>query len=188
MRKCAKISPYMRRPLVTYDFATVPFWISLHMRKILFYFLSVYFDLAFAFFDNAWCRCTVKIVMSDSRHHSWNPGMSLIKLFWVGKASTLGGSRFRSGRGVPESLEIHQVFPSRKSLNSDITGLPAVDRDHSLIFLTVYQQSFMLLFMYIFPVFPCLKWDDIRGHPEVLPHPFPVLRSDNLRTKISRFS
>jgi hypothetical protein len=25
-----------------YDFATTPFWISLYMRKILFYFLSVY--------------------------------------------------------------------------------------------------------------------------------------------------
>ncbi len=41
MRKCANISPYMRRPLVIYDFATAPFWISLYMRKILFYFLSV---------------------------------------------------------------------------------------------------------------------------------------------------
>ncbi len=37
MRKCTN----MRRPLVTYDFATAPFWISLHMRKILFSFLSV---------------------------------------------------------------------------------------------------------------------------------------------------
>jgi hypothetical protein len=30
MRKCANISPYMRRPLVIYDFATAPFWISLY--------------------------------------------------------------------------------------------------------------------------------------------------------------
>jgi hypothetical protein len=37
----ANISPYMRRPLVKYDFATAP-GISLYMRKILFYFLSVY--------------------------------------------------------------------------------------------------------------------------------------------------
>jgi hypothetical protein len=29
-----------RRPLVIYDFATAPFWISLYMRKILFSFLS----------------------------------------------------------------------------------------------------------------------------------------------------
>ena len=41
IRKCANISPYMRRPLVTYDFATAPFWISLYMRKIWFSFLSV---------------------------------------------------------------------------------------------------------------------------------------------------
>ncbi len=39
MRKCANISPYMRRPLVIYDFATAPFWISLYMRKIWFSFL-----------------------------------------------------------------------------------------------------------------------------------------------------
>jgi hypothetical protein len=28
MRKCANISPYMRRSLVIYNFATAPFWIS----------------------------------------------------------------------------------------------------------------------------------------------------------------
>ncbi len=33
---------YMRRPLVMYDFAPDPIWISLYMRKILFSFLSVY--------------------------------------------------------------------------------------------------------------------------------------------------
>ncbi len=32
---------FMRRPLVIYDFATAPFWISLNMIKILFSFLSV---------------------------------------------------------------------------------------------------------------------------------------------------
>ena len=32
----------MRRPLVIYDFATAPFWISLYMRNIFFSFLSVY--------------------------------------------------------------------------------------------------------------------------------------------------
>jgi hypothetical protein len=42
MRKSSSISPYMRRPLAIYDFATAPFWISLYMRKILFSFLSVY--------------------------------------------------------------------------------------------------------------------------------------------------
>jgi hypothetical protein len=45
MIKYANISPYMRRPLVIYDFATAPFRISLYMRKILFYFLSVYLTL-----------------------------------------------------------------------------------------------------------------------------------------------
>ncbi len=42
MRKYENISPYMRRPLVMYDFATAPLWISLYMRKILFSFLSVH--------------------------------------------------------------------------------------------------------------------------------------------------
>ncbi len=38
MRKCGNISLYMRRPLVIYDFATAPFWISSYMRKIWFSF------------------------------------------------------------------------------------------------------------------------------------------------------
>ncbi len=42
MGKCANISTYMRRPLLIYDFATAPLWISLYMRKIWFSFLSVY--------------------------------------------------------------------------------------------------------------------------------------------------
>ncbi len=37
MRKCANISPYMRRPLVIYDFATAPFWISMRTFYFLFY-------------------------------------------------------------------------------------------------------------------------------------------------------
>ncbi len=41
MRKCANISPSMRRPLCIYDFATAPFWIYLYMMKIWFSFLSV---------------------------------------------------------------------------------------------------------------------------------------------------
>jgi hypothetical protein len=48
-------------------------------------------------------------------------------------------SRIWSGRlhctGNPEILE---VFPDRKSLISDIPGFPAVDRDPSIMFLTVY--------------------------------------------------
>jgi len=34
MRKCTNIWSYMRRPLVIYNFATDPFWISLYLRKI----------------------------------------------------------------------------------------------------------------------------------------------------------
>ncbi len=30
----------MKRPLVIYDFATAPFWISLYIRKIIFFFIN----------------------------------------------------------------------------------------------------------------------------------------------------
>jgi hypothetical protein len=33
MGKCANISPFMRRPLVIYDFATAPFRISLYIYE-----------------------------------------------------------------------------------------------------------------------------------------------------------
>ncbi len=43
IRKCSNIQSYMRRPLVIYDFATAPFWISLYRRKIVFsFFIRVY--------------------------------------------------------------------------------------------------------------------------------------------------
>jgi hypothetical protein len=41
MGKYLRISSYIRKPFLIYDFATAPLWISLSMRKILFYFLSV---------------------------------------------------------------------------------------------------------------------------------------------------
>ncbi len=42
MRKCANISPYMRRPFVIYGFATAPFWISLYVREnSIFFFIRV---------------------------------------------------------------------------------------------------------------------------------------------------
>ncbi len=41
MTKDLRISSYIRKPYLIYDFATAPFWISLFMRKILSYFLSV---------------------------------------------------------------------------------------------------------------------------------------------------
>ncbi len=45
-----KYSPYMRRPLVMYDFATAPFWISLYTKKIFFYFfISVVFSVGIGY-------------------------------------------------------------------------------------------------------------------------------------------
>jgi hypothetical protein len=41
MKKCTNISPFMRSPLVIYDFATAPFRISLYMREnMIFYFIG----------------------------------------------------------------------------------------------------------------------------------------------------
>ncbi len=41
MVKYLHISSYIRKPCLIYDFATNPIWISLHLRKISFSFLSV---------------------------------------------------------------------------------------------------------------------------------------------------
>ncbi len=41
MGKYFRISSFIRKPFLIYDFATVPLWISLYMRKIFFSFLSV---------------------------------------------------------------------------------------------------------------------------------------------------
>ncbi len=43
MIKYLRISSYVRKPFLIYDFATAPIWISLYLRKILFSFLSVYY-------------------------------------------------------------------------------------------------------------------------------------------------
>ncbi len=44
LNTCAmRISSYFRKPLLIYGFATDPIWISLHMRKISFSFLSEHF-------------------------------------------------------------------------------------------------------------------------------------------------
>ncbi len=42
MGKYLRISSYIRKPFLIYDFATAPLWISLYMRKLWFSFLSVY--------------------------------------------------------------------------------------------------------------------------------------------------
>ncbi len=42
MGKYLRISSYIRKPFLIYDFATAPLYISLYMRKLWFSFLSVY--------------------------------------------------------------------------------------------------------------------------------------------------
>jgi hypothetical protein len=41
MRKCAIISPYMRRPLVIYDFATAPLNFLIYKKNLIIFFISV---------------------------------------------------------------------------------------------------------------------------------------------------
>ncbi len=43
MGKYMRISSYIRKPFLIYDFATALVWISLHLRKIWFSFLSVWY-------------------------------------------------------------------------------------------------------------------------------------------------
>ena len=49
MAKYLCISSYIKKPFILYDFPTAPFWISLYMREILFYFLSVYYPFNLTF-------------------------------------------------------------------------------------------------------------------------------------------
>jgi hypothetical protein len=42
MTKYLRISSYIRKPFLIYDFATAPLWISLYIRKIWFSFSSVW--------------------------------------------------------------------------------------------------------------------------------------------------
>ncbi len=58
MGKYLRISSYIRKLFLIYDFATAPLWISLYVRKILFYFLSVYNvqDLQLMPFTRRVCR------------------------------------------------------------------------------------------------------------------------------------
>ncbi len=66
MGKYLCISSYIRKPFLIYDFATAPLWISLYIRKILFYFLSVRCQTGF------WCRRSripgEKLVTDDVWH------------------------------------------------------------------------------------------------------------------------
>ncbi len=49
MGKYLRISSYIRKPFLIYDFATAPLWISLYKRKIWIPFLSVYVILWYSF-------------------------------------------------------------------------------------------------------------------------------------------
>ncbi len=91
MVKYLHISPYIRKPFLTYDLATAPFWISLYMRKIWFSILFIHV------FSWLYSRDTVPLIF-----HSLTFGRSLVRkiskvsclfiiwtckpVYWVGKA------------------------------------------------------------------------------------------------------
>ncbi len=61
--KYLRISSYIRKPFLIYDFATAPLWISLYMRKILF---SLY-QILFSFFYQ--CRVRMALKCTVLRTH-----------------------------------------------------------------------------------------------------------------------
>ncbi len=63
MEKYLRISSYVRKPFLIYDFATAPLWISLYMRKIRFSFLSVHLQIL----ENSekWVSCP-SLILSKS--------------------------------------------------------------------------------------------------------------------------
>ncbi len=113
--KCANISPYMRRPLVIYDFATAPFWISLYLMKIWFSFVSVsdfnsktHFNRQFTFLE------LFRLHLSSK----WKKVRGTLKKFNVVKSiKNRNYSDFKSGqysdRVLPflDLLEINPVCP-----------------------------------------------------------------------------
>ncbi len=79
MGKYLRISSYIRKPFLIFDFATVPLWISLYMKKIWFSILSLWGR------ERGWggvhmCNC-VSVSYVLFRHHLKTAG------FWTGKYS-----------------------------------------------------------------------------------------------------
>jgi hypothetical protein len=60
MAKYLRISLYIRKPFLIYDFATDPILISLYMRKISFSFLSVYARA------NPWCTLYISVTAGST--------------------------------------------------------------------------------------------------------------------------
>ncbi len=68
MGKYLRISSYIRKPFLINDFATAPVWISLYMRKILFYFLSVWSKSGVRTWFHRWCQWAL-----DAHWVEWAP-------------------------------------------------------------------------------------------------------------------
>ncbi len=84
MGKYLRISSYIRKPFLMYDFATAPFIISLYMRKIWFSFLSVY----------EWLP--VKEQSRELRlRRWWGSSSGLVEFWWAGCRSLLHNTLFK---------------------------------------------------------------------------------------------
>ncbi len=85
MRKCTNISPYVRRPLVIYDFASDPFWISLYMRKILFLFYQCTRIFSTTAFSDAWVHLVW--LFQSIYFRFWNEVKAGIPFFTMSRSS-----------------------------------------------------------------------------------------------------
>jgi hypothetical protein len=71
MGKYLRISSYIRKPFLIYDFETAPLWISFYMRKMWFSFLSVHIQLLVVFNFTLWYWQIISI--------RWNAKKKLVR-------------------------------------------------------------------------------------------------------------
>ncbi len=86
MTKYLRIFSYARQPFLIYDFATAPIWISLYLKKILFYFLSVYSPD----YDEKDSSCPEVLCAEDISESGLLSGWRLLLTVWFMQFSCLG--------------------------------------------------------------------------------------------------
>ncbi len=144
MRKCVNISPYMRRLLVIYDFATAPFWISLHMKKVGFSFLSVYL-VQYSIVCFCWdvhrllllLRCYTWAVVYHASAFNCCPVMCICEICWIFCGVC-------EKHGIRKSKENHTFLLSFKVCST--TPLSAVHSHNNYLPLHSLSLSYLCLY------------------------------------------
>ncbi len=80
MGKYLRISSYIRKPFLIYDFATAPFWISLYMTKILYSFYQCV-ALRIHSFEHSTDSKRLYLVRRDNKRK--RPKLCLLSSFWL---------------------------------------------------------------------------------------------------------